>query len=131
MATYKVKIEGVEYKAVVVDKATGGSVVTIDDRKFEVEFLGDESRSGASPLAVSGAEGAAAEGGTIVAPIPGKIVSILVKPGDTVSANEVVMKLEAMKMENDISSPISGTVEEIAVNVGSETGAGDLLMTVA
>jgi biotin carboxyl carrier protein len=50
--------------------------------------------------------------------------------GDSVSAKQVVLKLEAMKMENDIASPVSGIVKEIAVSEGSETSAGQLLMTI-
>ena len=65
-----------------------------------------------------------------MAPIPGKVVSIHVKVGDSVSANQVVIKLEAMKMENDIASPVSGTVTEIAVSEGTEAAGGQLLMLI-
>jgi pyruvate carboxylase subunit B len=68
--------------------------------------------------------------GTIVAPIPGKIVSIHVKVGDSVSIDQVVLTLEAMKMENDIASPVSGIVKEITVSEGSETSVDQLLMTI-
>ena len=48
--------------------------------------------------------------------------------GDPVSVNQVLLTLEAMKMENDIASPISGTVQEIAASEGSEAESGQLLM---
>ena len=146
MATYKVKSRGVEYTVSIVDKATGGGIVTIGDREFHVELTGGETNPAASPPPVTAASGAIAtapalsaraanpaasvDDGAIVAPIPGKIISIHVKVGDSVSAQQVVLKLEAMKMENDITSPVSGTVKEIAVSEGSETSAGQLLMTI-
>ena len=68
--------------------------------------------------------------GAIVAPIPGKVVAINVSVGDIVTANQVVLKLEAMKMENDIATPSGGTVKEIAVSEGAEATAGQLLMVI-
>jgi biotin carboxyl carrier protein len=131
MATYKVKSQGVEYTAIVVDKATGGSTVTIDGHKFDVTFAGDEANPTISPPRSKPASMATPVGsGAIVAPIPGKIISICVKVGDPVRVDQVVLKLEAMKMENDIASPVSGTVQEIAVSEGSETSTGQLLMTI-
>lgn len=146
MATYKVKSQGVEYTVTVVDKVGGGGTVTIDGREFHVECTGGEASPAVSPPPVTSASGAIATApapsapaavpvasvgdGAIVAPIPGKIISIHVKVGDSVSAKQVVLKLEAMKMENDIASPVSGTVKEIAVSEGSETSAGQLLMTI-
>ncbi len=137
METYKVKSRNVEYKVTVVDKATGGGTVTIEDRQFHVEFIGSEANPATSQPLVTPAFGAiatpvAAVGdGTIVAPIPGVVVSIHVKVGDSVLVDQLVLKLEAMKMENEIASPISGIVKEIAVSEGSEPSTGQLLMTIA
>ncbi len=146
MATYKVKSQGVEYTVTVVDKATGGGTVTIGDREFHVECTAGEVSPAASLRPVTAASDAIAAAsapsapavtpvasvgdGAIVAPIPGKIIAIHVKVGDSVSAQQVVLKLEAMKMENEIASPVSGIVKEIAVSEGSETSAGQLLMTI-
>ena len=144
MATYKVKSQGKQYTVTVVDKAIGGGTVTIDDREFEVEFIGAEESSAptsveavsvaaSTPQAAATPRPAAAvpvSEGAVVAPIPGKIVAIHVKVGDTVSADQVVIKLEAMKMENDIATPISGTVKEIAVSEGTEAAGGQLLMLI-
>ena len=54
----------------------------------------------------------------------------VVKEGDEVSAGQVVLKLEAMKMENDISTAVAGSVKEIAVSEGAEVSDGQLLLTV-
>ena len=62
--------------------------------------------------------------GAVTAPISGKILSILVKVGDTVTAGQVVAILEAMKMENDLVSPIDGKVKEIRVAADSDVASG-------
>jgi biotin carboxyl carrier protein len=143
MATYKVKSQGVEYTVNVVDKATGGSLVTIDGREFDVKLSDGDTDPAVSSRPVApawrsistastpGAAAAAPVGdGKIVAPISGTIISIDVKVGDSVAVDQVVLKLEAMKMENDITASVSGTVKEIAVSEGSDTSTGQLLMTI-
>ncbi len=151
MATYKVKSEGKQYTVTVSDKATGGGTVKIEDREFEVEFIGEDSPSPTSaaavrppaaamaqPQSVSAASSPAsaptiapAGDGSIVAPIPGKVIKINVKVGDPVSVHQVLLTLEAMKMENDIASPTSGAVQQISVSEGSEATAGQILMVVS
>ncbi len=69
-------------------------------------------------------------GGAVVAPIPGLILQIKVKVGDTVSAGQVVAIMEAMKMENNISSNISGTVTDIRAGEGSQVTTGDVIMVI-
>jgi len=69
-------------------------------------------------------------GGAVVAPIPGLILRIMVKVGDAVSAGQVVAILEAMKMENNISSNISGTVTGIRAGEGSQVTTGDVIMVI-
>jgi biotin carboxyl carrier protein len=69
-------------------------------------------------------------GGAVVAPIPGLILQIKVKVGDAVSAGQVVAIMEAMKMENNISSNISGTVTNIRAGEGSQVTTGDVIMVI-
>jgi len=68
--------------------------------------------------------------GMVVAPIPGLILQIKVKAGDAVGAGQVVAVLEAMKMENNISSNISGTVTAIRAGEGSHVNTGDVIMVI-
>ena len=68
--------------------------------------------------------------GMVVAPIPGLILQIKVKVGDVVNAGQVVAILEAMKMENNISSNISGTVTGIRAGEGSQVTTGDVIMVI-
>ena len=64
------------------------------------------------------------------APMPGKVVKILVEAGDSVDANQGLLVLEAMKMQNEMRAPGPGKVERIAVAEGETVRAGDLLVVV-
>lgn len=66
--------------------------------------------------------------GTVKAMMPGRVVRVLVAPGDTVRKGTSLLILEAMKMENDIQAPADGTVDELFVTAGQTVEAGaDLL----
>ncbi|HEY2382342.1 MAG TPA: biotin/lipoyl-containing protein [Terriglobia bacterium] len=64
------------------------------------------------------------------APMPGKIVKMLLQPGDEVHANQGVLVMEAMKMQNEIKSPKDGIVKRVAVQEAAAVNAGDLLAVV-
>jgi biotin carboxyl carrier protein len=66
----------------------------------------------------------------LIAPMPGKVVRILVSPGAEVEAGAGVLVVEAMKMQNEIKSPKKGTIQKILVNVGAAVNAGDVLAIV-
>jgi biotin carboxyl carrier protein len=66
----------------------------------------------------------------ILAPMPGRIVRVLVNPGDAVEARQGLVVVEAMKMENEIASPKAGHVKSIAVTAGQSVEAGRLLATI-
>ena len=66
----------------------------------------------------------------IVAPMPGKILSVKVKAGDQVKRGQAVMVLEAMKMENEIVSPDDGVVASVEVAAGANVEAGALLASI-
>ena len=80
-----------------------------------------------APAAAPAASGA---GKAVTAPLPGNIVGISVKVGDTVKAGQQVAVLEAMKMENTIESPVSGTVTAIHVNIGDSVPADAPIVTI-
>jgi biotin carboxyl carrier protein len=63
----------------------------------------------------------------VVAPMPGKVVRVLVKAGDQVEAGQGLLVVEAMKMQNEIRSPKGGTVERVHVKEGQPVNAGDVL----
>jgi biotin carboxyl carrier protein len=69
--------------------------------------------------------------GAVTAPMPGSILDVLVKVGDRVQAGATVVKLEAMKMENDLQVAISGVVQEVRVSKGDNVSVGDVLVVVS
>lgn len=88
----------------------------------------------AAPVAAAPAPapaGAALSGEVIKAPMPGTILKVNVNPGDSVKAGQVVLVLEAMKMENDIVAPRDGTVGQVAVAKGATVDTGAPLMSLA
>jgi pyruvate carboxylase len=63
-------------------------------------------------------------------PIPGTILSVLVKEGDIVKENEALIIVEAMKMETRVTASVSGTVQVINVKEGQQVSSGELLVTI-
>ena len=63
-------------------------------------------------------------------PMPGKIVRVLVKEGETVEAGQGVVVVEAMKMQNEMKAPKSGRVTSLAVKPGASVNAGEILATI-
>ena len=75
--------------------------------------------------------GAGAQGEQkIAAPMPGRVVRVLVAAGDDVQARQPVVVVEAMKMENELRSPKSGRVKDVAVTAGASVEAGRVLMVI-
>ena len=63
----------------------------------------------------------------ILAPMPGKVIRLLVKPGDKVEAGQGLLVVEAMKMQNEVKSPKTGTVEKLLAKENQPVNAGDTL----
>jgi biotin carboxyl carrier protein len=74
--------------------------------------------------------GAAAGDGRVVAPMPGRVVKVLVAPGATVEARQGVVVVEAMKMENELRAPRAGTVREVRVAEGASVEAQTVLVVI-
>ena len=70
------------------------------------------------------------EGG-LVAPMPGKVLMVGVEAGDRVSAGQVLVVMEAMKMEHQITAPADGEVAEVRAVVGDQVDNGELLVVIA
>ena len=78
----------------------------------------------AAPVAPTG------EGEVVTAPIPGTVTKILVKDGDTVTENQPLMILEAMKMENEIVAPKAGTIGQVFATLNQNVNSGDNLISI-
>ena len=110
---------------------------TYDVQVEEVSGFAAASAQAVAPAPVAAAAPAVAPatGGTegnvkVTAPMPGTILDIKVNIGDSVSANQVVIVLEAMKMENEIVTPSAGKVSSINVSKGDTVNSGDILVTI-
>jgi 3-methylcrotonyl-CoA carboxylase alpha subunit len=79
-----------------------------------------------------GRRGGRDDGGSqrLVAPMPGRVVAVHVRSGDTVEAGAPLVVLEAMKMENEFRSTVAGRVAEVSVAPGQAVNAGDLLVVI-
>lgn len=80
---------------------------------------------------VSGSSSAASSGGDLRAAMPGKVVKVLVQPGDTVKSGQGLLVIEAMKMENELRAPADGKIASIAVREGQAVESGQPLCTLS
>ena len=71
-----------------------------------------------------------AHDGDIIAPMPGKVIAVDVAEGDTVTAGQRLMVLEAMKMEHALTAPFDGTISELSVSAGSQVQVDAVLAVV-
>ncbi len=128
--TYKVEMSKIEQNKacpIKVEEATFKAEVITTVRKqaltaFEPALLTTARKSAANKLAVEGA---------VTAPMTGRIVSVQVKKGDQVKANQVLCIVEAMKMENEITAPKAGTIQEVYVSEGFPVSEGEVLLVIA
>jgi biotin carboxyl carrier protein len=113
------------YEIAVDDRGGGERVVFVDGRPVAVRVRDARARFGRrSRVAPSAAGGS----GSIAAPMPGRIVKVLVGVGDTVSAGQGLLVVEAMKMENELRAPRPGIVADLRVAEGQSVEAGALLV---
>lgn len=120
MKNLTVTVNGVAYQ-VTVEENTGAPVAPA----APAAPAATAPAAAPAPAAPQGAAGAV----SVVAPMPGNILDVRVKPCDSVKAGSVMMILEAMKMENEISAPQDGTIATVNVRKGDTVSSGDLLVT--
>tara|TARA_Y100000994_G_scaffold209485_1_gene182910 strand:+ start:208 stop:615 length:408 start_codon:yes stop_codon:yes gene_type:complete len=127
MKKRKVKVDGEDYE-VELEKQEGVWNVSIDGKIFSIEIEGGsvEESSGSKRKK----KGRGKKSGTISSTIPGKIVSIAVEEGANVVEGDVVMILEAMKMQNEIQAPLSGTVTAVNCKPGDSIEANSPLLII-
>ena len=111
--TRKVIVDGIEFEVLVDGEGTSWSA-TVEGRTFQIEI------PDAAPVAKKKRSGSGKKkkSGTVSANIPGKVVTVEVKTGDEVVEGQVILILEAMKMQNEIQAPISGTVSSVNCEEG-------------
>ena len=152
MKKYSLKINGNPYEVKIEDINESSTMarVTVNGTKYDVESEGgkaaatkkpqvvavpqtatDISVTPKTPIATKPAAAPAAGGGAkVTCPLPGTIISINVKEGDTVAAGQTVVVLEAMKMENNIDAERGGVVKQVLVQAGATVMEGDVLLVI-
>jgi len=106
--------------------AEGPSKVLVDAKEYEVEVKG--AAAVRRPAAGAPKRPSAGGAGAITSQMTGRIIRVDVEPGRQVKAGDVLLIIEAMKMENEVLAPAAGTVKEVAVAAGARVSEGDLLV---
>ena len=118
-------------------KVGEGGTVTLGGKTFKVELSEREVGVNGERLpfrlvdvktGAAGGEGSGARGARVKPPMPGKIVTVAVNEGDEVKAGQVLVILEAMKMQNEIVAPATGTVKKVHVKPGQNVEGKDVLI---
>lgn len=116
MKKYNVNVNGTNYE-VVIEEVNGADIA---------------ASAPAAPTAPTAPAAPAAAGGeSVTSPMPGNILAVNVTAGQAVKKGDVLMVLEAMKMENEIMSPADGTVSAVNVSKGASVETGTVLCTIA
>lgn len=124
---YVVTLNGKNYEVEVEE--TDAVITAVTDAAPAAPVAAAAPAAPAAAPAPATAPAAAAEGQKVLSPMPGTILSVNVSVGSAVKAGDILLILEAMKMENEIVAPCDGTVKQLAVQKGS-TVATDALLAV-
>lgn len=121
MKNYTITVNGNVYNVTVEEGTTAGVV----------QAAAPVAAPKAAPAAPKKAAAPAGAAGsvTVTAPMPGKILAVKANAGQAVKKGDVIMVLEAMKMENDIVAPQDGTIASVNVGVGDSVESGSTLAT--
>ena len=153
MNKYQYKVQGVDYDVEIEEVEGNVAKVIVNGIRFDVELKQpinptstlkkvrvEAPKPVARPAAPVAAPAAAAtpaaapaatgSGSPIKAPLPGTIIDLKVNVGDTVKVGDVLLVLEAMKMQNNIESEFDGTVTSITVKQGDTVMEGSVLLTI-
>lgn len=144
MNIYKFKIYGHEYETKVVRREDDEIVISVNGQEYKAYIEptrrqtlakatpklerpkvvpSDDTKKTAAPTEAKGA-------GSIKAPLPGLVLKVMVKEGDTVKSGQQLLIMEAMKMQNSIASTTDGVVASIAVSEGASVLEGQELVTI-
>lgn len=140
----RVSLAGEPVDVTIGNRSEGGLSLLINDRSYEAQVMIEDKEV---TVALDGerfvfevddgmrtAEGSRREGGEglaeVKAPMPGKVVKLLVSAGDSVEAGQGILLFEAMKMQNEIKSPLAGEVVEMIVQEGQAVESRERLFAI-
>lgn len=124
MKNYRITVNGTAYDVAVEELGAGSAPVAAP-----VTAPVAAAPAAPAPVAAAPAAGGSAGSITVTAPMPGKILNVKSSVGASVKKGEVILVLEAMKMENEVVAPEDGTIASINVAAGDSVEAGDTLAT--
>lgn len=126
---YVVTLNGKNYEVEVNE--TEAVVTNVSDAVYAPAPVAAPAPAAApAPEAAPAPQAVSASGTQIVAPMPGSIININVSAGQAIKAGDVLIVLEAMKMENDITAPCDGVVKQIVTSKGATVNTDDVLMVI-
>ena len=112
MKVYKIKVNGKLYKVELESVEETASTLEVNEKKEEV------------------VKASTGEGNEVLSPIQGNVINVLVKVGQKVKKGDVLVLIEAMKLENEVNSPFDGEVVEVLVDKGNNVTSDQLLMKI-
>ena len=121
-----VKVDGVEFEVELTAKDDGSWDAIVEGKTFNIEVPNAQ----AAPRARRSSGTKKKKSGTVSANIPGKVVTVEVSLGEVVKEGQVILILEAMKMQNEIQAPISGTVISVSCEEGQAIEANVPLVVI-
>ncbi len=124
MKNYTITVNGTAYDVVVEEKGAG-TVSAAPAAPVAAPAPAPVPAAAPAPKAAGGADGSV----KVTAPMPGKILTVKASVGADVKKGDVLLLLEAMKMENEVVAPQDGKVASINVNSGDMVESGDILAT--
>lgn len=142
---YQLKINDKSFDVTIVGISGSSARVLVNGNSYDVQIgptrnmaatasvvqAGEAAVSFPAPKAAAVKDGSGiVEGEAVVAPMPGLILEVKVKVGQMVVAGETVAVMEAMKMENRLTTHVPGCVKEIHVEKGKEVSTGDLILVI-
>jgi len=131
MREFKFTIDGKQYNAAVNELEDNFAEVTINGKTYKVELEKEEAPAAAAvrrPAAAASSAAVPAGVMTVKSPLPGSIVKVLVKAGQAVKKGDVLLTMESMKMENNVTAESDGTVKAIYVEPGKTVMQDDKLL---
>lgn len=139
MKKYNINIEGDDFKVIIDSVTKDQACVSVNGRQFNVTWEEETSQATEtavvksipkpSPAPQASKPAAASNESAVKSPLPGIILDLKVKEGDTVKEGQVVAVIEAMKMENDIEAERGGKVKSVNVTKGDSVLQGSPIIT--
>lgn len=128
MKKYTITVNGTAYEVEVEEMGGAAAPKAAAPKAAPAPAAAPAPKAAPAAAPAPAAKPVAAGAATISAPMPGKVLEVKVKAGDAVKSGDVLMILEAMKMQNEIMAPADGTISDVRVTAGQTVGTGDVMI---